>query len=262
MSKYEQFQHLFVEDGDRHSIQSDACFDVIDQLTHQLIEYSEWHADDVECISLDQPILPGKPKQITRVKRSGKNRDRIRDVATWVNNGWSLGIRFRLRPHMSVSFQPREVMFVLPILVINHGGEEITVQTELAGTQYRPEQFDALVELTFERIQTILEQGVHQLIGRSHRPEELHDLGFVLDSEDLEELGIETTSKSAIQPARQEKMADPQPEPEIAPGNDPSVSLAATPVMKPEVEELTAQASEAKASTSSPKKNGRSRKQG
>ncbi len=265
MSKYEEFQHLFVEDGDTHQLQANACFDAIDELTYQLIEYSDWYPDDVEYITLGQPILPGKPKQMMRIKRTGRNRDRIREIASWMNNGWSLGIRFRLRPHVSVSFQPREVMFVLPILVNNSTSEEVTVQIEPEGTVYYPENFNSLVELTFQRIQTILELGVQRLISKSHRPEELHDLGFVLDSENLEELGIEINGRRAIQPSHQTQTGDRPSEPEIGTGNSmpPSTIESSTPMVKEETSDLAIQSSETAGSpstTNSTKKTGRSRK--
>jgi hypothetical protein len=220
MSKYEEFQQLFVSDGRTHQDLADDCFDAIDRLTRQMIEYSGWYSDDVEYISLSQPITSGRPKIVYRYKRSGRNLDRIRETAVWVNNLWSLGIRFRLRPDTTVSFSPREAMFVLPILAKSDLEGNITLKIESEGTFYRETDFGSLIELVFQRIQQLLEIGIQHLIGRSHKPDDLLDLGFVLDSESMKEFSAES-QKPSTQPL------EPTEEEATTPTNLPSVEGSA-----------------------------------
>ena len=203
MSKYEEFQQRFVADGDFHSQQVDRCLSAVDDLTRQLIAESGWYPDDVEYISLGQPVTRTKPARILRFKRTGKNLDRIRDVANCVGSTWSLGIRLRLRPHVSVSFEPREVMFVLPLLIQFNEENEVVFQIEPEGDIYAAGDPTSLVELTFDRIEQILDYGIQSLTSKSHRADELQEFGFLLDSETLEELGVATDSRSrpALQPA-------------------------------------------------------------
>lgn len=201
MSKYREFQQRFVELGQQHHLDADACFDAVEQLTRQLIADSGWYSDDVEFIHLTQPFSSGRPSKALRFNRVGRNRDRIRDVASMTQGLWSLGLRFRLKPHLSVAFQPQEVMFVLPVRVGQHpdqasgqGSEQecpIAIQIEPDCKPYTPEEFAQLSELVWERIEKVLEQGIPRLIKQPEQAEEFQNLGIVLDSETLSSLGIE-----------------------------------------------------------------------
>jgi hypothetical protein len=180
MSKYQEFQELFVTDGQAVHYSAGACFEVVEDLTFRMLDYSGWYSDDVEYITLTQPISAGKPAKIVRFTRTGRNRDRIRDVATLVNGFWSLGIRLRLRPHVSVSFYPSEVMFVVPLLIQQTGENQFRLKQEPEGTEYDLETLDQLITTVFEQIQTLLEQGVQQSLSEGDRREEFQTLGFVL----------------------------------------------------------------------------------
>jgi hypothetical protein len=205
MSKYQTYQQLFVNDGQRYRHDADRCFDTIDDLTQQLIAYSGWFSDDVEYIPLAQPILAAKPNTMLRYNRIGKNRERIRDVATLIEGWWCLGIRFRLKPHTLVSFQPAEVLFVLPLMVqkVRAGGRsihqsddrpvdlDVAIKLEPGGRTYHPDSFSALIELTFQRIEALLQHGIQALISESEQREVFQLLGFVLDRAHLQALHID-----------------------------------------------------------------------
>jgi hypothetical protein len=236
MSKYEQFQQLFVDNGQSHKTDADDCFDAIADLTQQMIADSDWYSNDVEFISLNPSIALQKPHQILRFKRSGRNRERIREVAIWTGSFWSLGIRFRLRPQVNESFQPREIMFVLPILVKKKSNGNLIVKLDSDGTAYEPNEFERLTELVFQQIQKSLEQGIQHLIGRNSQFEELQDLGYVIRSESLQSLTVE------IEKTAEYESSQLVSEPMIEVGEE-AVEIAVEPISE-SVEEFTVQPAE------------------
>jgi hypothetical protein len=159
------------------------CFEAIEDLTRRMIDYSGWYADDVEYISLNHPIVPTSPVKARRFNRSGRNRERIREVASLVQGYWYLGIRFRLKPHISVAFQPQEVQFVVPVWIKKDlaGNGSLVIQLKPHGREYDPAEPKTLIELVFQQIQQILEQGVQELMAVGDRQTELQSLGFVLN---------------------------------------------------------------------------------
>ena len=187
MSKYQEFQELFVRHGQDAHHQASHCFEVIEALTYRLIDYSGWFSDDVEYISLSQLIASSKPTKVKRFNRTGRNRERIREVATEIGCCWSLGIRFRLRPHLSVPFYPSEVMFVMPILVANKD-DQVLIKLGSDDAEYTPSEWETLTELVFERIHRILQSGIHPLLGLGDGREDWQQLGIVLDRETLKSL--------------------------------------------------------------------------
>lgn len=187
MSKYQKFQELFVQHGQDAHHQASHCFEAIEALTYRLIDYSGWFGDDVEYISLSQPIASSKPTKIKRFNQTGRNRERIREVATALDGSWSLGIRFRLRPHLTVPFYPSEVMFVMPILVTNRQDQAL-IKLEPDGAEYTPSEWETLIELVFERIHRILQSGIQPLLGLGDGREDWQQLGVVLDRETLKSL--------------------------------------------------------------------------
>jgi hypothetical protein len=189
MSKYQEFQELFVNDGQTAHDQAGRCFEEIEDLTYQLVDYSGWFSDDVEYVTLSQPIGSAKPAKVKRFNRTGRNRERIREVATAIDGFWSLGIRFRLRPHLSVPFYPPEVMFVMPVLVANRDNQ-LVIKLEPDGTEYTIAEWGTLIELVFDRIHQILQGGIQTLLGVDDRREELQQLGFVLDTATLKSLHL------------------------------------------------------------------------
>jgi hypothetical protein len=182
LSKYQEFQARFVNHGQLHHTIAGECFEAIADLTQRMIDYSGWYADDVEYISLSHPIVPASPAKVRRFGRSGRNRERIREVASLVQGAWYLGIRFRLKPHVSVSFQPQEVQFVVPIWIKKDlaGNGDPVIQLKPHGRQYSLTEMETLIESVFQQIQQILEQGVQELMGVGDRQTELQSLGFVL----------------------------------------------------------------------------------
>jgi len=64
MSKYQEFQELFVQHGQDAHYQASHCFEAIEALTYRLIDYSGWFGDDVEYISLNQPIASSKAAKL------------------------------------------------------------------------------------------------------------------------------------------------------------------------------------------------------
>ncbi|UBF27827.1 hypothetical protein K9N68_07935 [Kovacikia minuta CCNUW1] len=191
MSKYEQFQQLFIENAHSHHRDAEVCFEAIAELTYQMITTSGWYGDDVEFISLSHPIFPQKPLQVSRFNRAGRNRERIREVAVWTGSDWSFGIRFRLRPQLNAALQPREIMFVLPILAKKDSQGEVMIKISPQGTTYRSGEFEQLTELVFQQIQTILEQGGQYLVGKNSQAEALLDLGFLISAVNLQSLNTE-----------------------------------------------------------------------
>lgn len=201
MSKYQEFQRLFVSEGQQYRNDADHCFDTIDQLTREMIAFSGWYGDDVEYINLTPPVSASKPTTVLRFNRLGKNRERIREVSRQVNSWWSLGIRFRLKPHLSVMFQPQEVLFVLPLIVkkVGPGDREVVVKIEPQGTEYRSEDFNQLSRLVFDRIQTILQYGIQRLISKLEHPEVIQVLGFAIDTENMQALRLESPASQLNQ---------------------------------------------------------------
>jgi hypothetical protein len=191
MSKYQEFQQLFVTVGQQHRLEADLCFDAIDDLTSRIVDDAGWFPDDVELIDLAPPFATAKPSKILRFKRIGRNREHLRDVASQVEGWWCLGIRFRLKPHTTVIFQPPEVMFVLPVWVQCQGHEpdrSIRLKIDSTGREYAPDEFGDVSQLTLQRMQTWLEAGVLPLLHHPDRGETLQVLGIVLDRDTLRAL--------------------------------------------------------------------------
>jgi hypothetical protein len=67
---------------------------------------------------------------------------------------------------------------------------DIAVKLEPSGRVYNSERFPALIELTFQRIESVLKHGIQELISESEQREVFQLLGFVLDHPHLQGLGI------------------------------------------------------------------------
>ncbi len=184
MTKYQTLQELFVSQGHQLYADANVCFDFVEYLTREFLTYSGWYADDLEFISLSEPIRAERPDRRMRFNWMGSNRERIRDVTCMLEDGyWYLGLRLRLRPHVSVPFRHQDAWFVIPLILKrqSHSDESCVVKLHRDGRSYNAEQLEPLFDLLLGRIETILKRGVQPWLDSPILGDGYKLFGFVLD---------------------------------------------------------------------------------